>query len=397
MDATRRMLTDRIKTVAQTVDQASKDRLQIEKRERDEAIHRRSVKDRMELDRHLDRQHTALKMEMKEYVESHINKIISQDDCCNWHHSACKNYHGMRRMPRESTPKTNLYRSKSDETLSSLGLSSQQTHRVSRTQAQAMKELRKKSQKEGAHDSQGMRVHPQREAPQFKSSGRSPEGCSNHSDGDEENRPVPGWVKPADTLPFVTRRGQPIFSPLASVPESNMNTFSDSSLQHNNTGTTTDDSSLAVPYSSPVYAMDGMQNNLNVYHSKTDSGSNPDSGYSNSLRSVKHKPSEDQHNTSMMTNESCNTDGSGSSFRSSMSADKSADAIPATRQYFSTVSNQMELWYERRLREMEKVADDRTKQQSEAMQSRMQHLEDRMAINRIKMNASVESATGTEV
>ena len=66
----------------------------------------------------------------------------------------------------------------------------------------------------------------------------------------------------------------------------------------------------------------------------------------------------------------------------------------------------MEKWYERRLKEVEKKTEDRVKQESTAMQSRIRLLEERFGAdknspvkktNKVRLGPQIEASIGTQV
>ena len=444
IDASHRTLGDRVdqldrRTAQQvySIDKLTKERLEAERKERQEQIENRALAERLETERQLEVQGDCIRTELKAWVDARLTgfekQYSSHDDGCDYILNSNFNF------GRDGLHQTNLFRSRSDETLSVS--SSHPGKKQSKGKARAAHELKKMTQQNGGHSrpprTRGirssshsrLRVHdrpttsmahdgkPSRtlypEERKGRPLGHSPEGQSTKNDSFTEqpvgDRPLPEWIRPSPAVStprhFDEAEGNSYSGNTMPVLGAHLNALhlspvspdDPTSFVESTPGPHTPHGALyPTPESTPAQRPFTIM--AQVHHAKTDSGSNPDSGYggkgygggsgTNRLRS-----GSDQHDTSLATNASSTTT------EGTSCASDASEPLHVTRHFFDTVSAQMEKWYERRLKEVEKKAEDRVKQESSAMQSRIRALEERFSEDKsdVRLGPQIEASIGTQV
>ncbi len=421
IDASHRMLNERVDTLDRraaqqvyAIDKLTKERLEAERKEREEHISNRLLQERLETERQMELQQDCIKTELKAWVDARLfefeGRIYSNEEGCDVGHTRC---HHRRPMQRALSGEISgrLYRSKSDETLSVS--SSHPSKRVSKLKARTMHEL-KKMNMERSHKDEKRRSMKSRERSKpvghpnglRMPSGRTPDGESFTGYSGNKMPVSNNWTPPQSNE--LVRQSTFVHQAIIEEEKSPLN-LSDSCIMFNNqelspVSNVNNSLSPHPHYPSPQYEPEYHQ--VEVHHIKTDSGSNPDSGYGSKIygarpSSAKSEQSTDQHNSSVATCMSTTTEGSGGSESSpttfTSGTSESGDPLHVTRHFFDTVSNQMEKWYERRLLEVERKTEDRVHQESVAMQARIQQLEDKVSQDRIQMTQEIEACEGTQV
>ena len=444
IDASHRTLTDRIdqldrRTAQQvySIDKLTKERMEAERKEREEHVDNRALAERLETERQLEVQQDCMKTELKAWVDSRLTgferKYSSHDDGCDYLLNSNFNF------GRDGLHQTNLFRSKSDETLSIS--SSHPSRKYHKLHGRNAHELKKVQQQTVANSNRAHRLekkmHSRRSgltvrdrplsygdprlrcAPVHENGrplGHSPEGQSTKNDSFNENspvdRPLPEWIKPSPAGANTPRHYEEAEGNSYSTGSRNIGVrFNALALTAANSGelensggvsksdTHLDDDDTPPRPQPPAHFVPGAHMprsftvQAQVHHAKTDSGSNPDSGYGGKTyggRNGGNRSGSDQHDTSIATSISTTTDGT--------SGTSEGDPLHVTRHFFDTVSAQMEKWYERRLKEVEKKAEDRVSQESSAMQTRIQALEEKINKDKnVKLGPQIEASIGTQV
>lgn len=420
IDASHRTLAERIdqldrRTAQQvySIDKLTKERLEAERKAWEEEMESRGLAERLETERQLEVQADCVKTEVKAWVDARLMErqvMTSHDDGCDYLLNSSFNF------GRDGLHQTNLFRSKSDETLSvSSSHPGKRTHKLRACAAHELRHLQTSAARSQRHEQRmqnrrsGLRVHdrPASDKPRPGSDnngrplGHSPEGQSTKNESFCEqqglsDRPLPEWIKPSPAMStprnYEEAEGRSYNSVHvlgAQLHNLALSPVTDPSLEGETPPRPTPPLHF-TPSTCGEHPPRGFPVLAQVHHAKTDSGSNPDSGYGGKPYSSRpDRQRSEQHDTSLATNISTTTDGT--------SATSESDPLHVTRHFFDTVSAQMEKWYERRLKEVEKKAEDRVKQESSAMQSRIQALEERFVDNKVKLGPQIEASIGTQV
>ena len=408
VEAVQRTLTTRLDALdrrtaqqASALDRMTRERLSAVRMEREEALASRAHQERIYTERQIEHSADAVKTELKAWVDARIHtlrsKLETHDDSCDFTHRRSRRKH------RDYAPPAGrLYRSKSDETLSVA--SSHQGRQSSKSRARMIKELKHLSHtrnqlKDNEHPALMVREHPMghsqsrpmtyHEDSEF---GRSPDG---HSFSDQLSVSMfhASQLEGKTSSPAeATHRNREVI-----IEEDSIHNDSEPSLIFGHTDNSTEpaDSGCSTNQCpSPQY-----QYEYTKEPTKIGKSGHPDSGYSSkSNRGDVIKAGSPEGDISNSSNDSGNP----------KSSNNGEPPIQVNRQFFDTVSVQMEKWYERRLNEVERKTEDRLKQESHAMQQRIKTLEDTNVSNassqdrnfsqeRVRMSNQIEAQIGTQV
>ena len=431
VDAARMTLSQRIDDVDRrnaqqvyAIDKLTKERLEAERTERDEKIERRALKERLETERQMELHGDCMKTEIKAWVD---NRFRTMEQRFHNHHTTDCDWGHMNGFHRNSfqhksvnyrcggggAERGRLYRSKSDDTLSCS--ESNVTRRAHRTRKQTMEEIHGLPLPNVSRRAyKARRSMSKRESP--LGAGGPATGESDLAIGSRKYSPE-GYAGASvyhDHVPDLhtdtgaDRRHQAAnvlaqFSSLNLIDEE-LN-LSDSYAAH--AICKSEPHLLDAEDDAPHHQGQHLTSTPQTYEDPQrqvtpcshDSGSNPDSGYSSNRMYATRRNPLDRHNTSSAsagTNTSTATD---EICHDSPATNGSDDVEPlhVTRHFFDTVSNQMEKWYERRLNDVEKKAEERARHEAKAMEARLKQLEQSIQHpGQSGLNMNLHS-TGTDV
>ncbi len=439
------------------LDKLTRERIDADHLDFQDRMEKRFLRERLETDRQVDRRNEHLRSEIKAWVDSRLSNFEQKHG--GKFHADCSDdlIHGRNhkhsQLFLDDQPGA-LYRSKSDETLSMS--SGHPGKKQSRLYARAMHDLKKMRAAEHKMDkrTRGLAVrdrpsngvvngHCARPMTFHEDlspiAGRSPEGHSGHGDYSEYNtedsikfNSTSVWSQsqrkyneaegksPSDSSS--SQKLQTNFSNLKVHDEPPRSTPYNTSMDSHKTSGLSDKSHMSHSYNSSKndssilsekrpppnsftmasFNDDYSNGGFNLRHLKTDTGSIPDSGYG-SKRHYGGRPGSigqdgmngDNHNSSMGTTVSSNTDGSSPTTFNSTS-EGGSDALPLSPQYYNDVSGQMDKYYKQRLADAEKKVDDRMRKEMLGSQSK-NNLSKTESSQNIRMNPAIASRMGTEV
>ena len=444
IDASHRTLGDRIdhldRRAAQQIyalDKLTRERIESERQDIQDRMEKRFLRERLESDRQMDRRGEHIKSEIKAWVDHRLTNIEQQYG--NFHADCCDDLlHG--RNHRHScggdAQAGALYRSKSDETLSIS--STHPTKKHARLYAKAIHDLKKMRATGHKMDKRtrglAVRDHPvgARNAHSrpltfhedlSPIAGRSPEGHSGNGEFSELDYQESLKLN-STTLWSQSQRKYNEAEGKSPSDSSSTNqlrsNFANMNLQEGKSvkGMNTSDnstpnqgfpharheklSSSSLP-NQPSYTMASFNDEYqhtgyNVRHFKTDSGSNPDSGYGGKghYGRILNDSHPDRHNSSIGTTASTTTDASSPTTLASTS-EGGSDALPMSPQYYGGIASQREKWFRAPLQEVNRIAEGRVRQNSDGIKNKTRDFEDHSNSEHIRMNPAIASRQGTEV
>ena len=441
IDASHRTLGDRIdhldRRAAQQIyalDKLTRERLDSERQDMQDRMEKRFLRERLESDRQMDRRGEHIRSEIKTWVDNRLTNIEQQYG--NFHADCCDDLlHGRNHQHScgaDAQPGA-LYRSKSDETLSMS--STHPTKKHARLYAKAIHDL-KQMRATGHKMDKRTRGIAVRDHPVGSQNGhcnrpitfhedlspivgRSPEGHSGNGEFSELD--YQDSMKLNSTTLWSQRKyneaegKSPSDSSTAHQAKTNfanrniqdgkiphgMNTSDDPTRSQGFLKTRNEKLSSSSLPNQPSYTMasfndDYHHTGYNIRHFKTDSGSNPDSGYGGKSHysRIINDGNPDQHNSSIGTTASTATDASSPTTLASTS-EGGSDAVSMSPQYYGGVAAQREKWFRGPLQDVNRKPEVR--HDSDGTKNKIRSFEDNSGADRIRMNPAIASRQGTEV
>ena len=445
IDASHRTLGDRIdhldRRAAQQIyalDKLTRERLDSERQDIQDRMEKRFLRERLESERQMDRRGDHIRSEIKAWVDNRLTNFEQQYG--NFHADCCDDLlHGRnhRHSCGADAQPGALYRSKSDETLSMS--STHPTKKHARLYAKAIHDL-KKMRATGQKMDKRTRGIAVRDHPVGSQNGhynrpmtfhedlspivgRSPEGHSGNGEFSEIDyqdsiklNSTTLWShsqrkyneaegkSPSDSS--TNNQGKTGFGSRnvqdGKVPP-NMNASDDVSRGQSYIKARNEKLSSSSLPNQPSYTMasfndDYHHTGYNVRHFKTDSGSNPDSGYGGKSHysRILHEGNPDQHNSSIGTTASTATDASSPTTLASTSEGGSEGLSMSPQYYGGSMAQKREQWFRGPLQEVNRKPEEMGRQE-DGVKNKIRAFENNSSSERIRMNPAIASRQGTEV